>query len=385
MKQKTKILCAVALMALAWATAKAQDEGKSLTYPQIFIGLQGGGQTTLTDYNNWKLTTPTASFSIGSFFTPVVGTRLHFNGIWNKGGYRDDAEDFKYIYKYLTSDVDMLINLSTLIGRKNYYPMNVFLIGGIGLNYAWDNGEAFARNDKLTIAYGNRCFSHNARVGLGLEWNVSKHVGINLEVDANNLKDRYNSKMSEKGDWQLTAQLGVAYKFAAKKGAKSKEQGARNKEQVPPEVWETRQDTIWYDDVVEAPRPAESTRTWTVFYGSGQTDFTDESQLQAVVEFQKEWSDCKIEVKSYADLGTGNPQKNMELSRLRCENAVKALVDAGIPAASITSGYCGDTLQPFVENDKNRVTIIVAKGRKDGGEKKMVKKFRTKEVRYRVK
>ena len=51
----------------------------------------------------------------------------------------------------------------------------------------------------------------------------------------------------------------------------------------------------------------------------------------------------------------------------------------------LTSGYCGDTLQPFVENDKNRVTIIVAKGRKDGGEKKMVKKFRTKEVRYRVK
>ena len=314
-----------------------------------------------------------------------MGTRLHFNGIWNKGGYRDDAEDFKYKYKYLTSDVDLLINLSTLIGRKNYYPMNVFLIGGIGLNYAWDNGEAFARNNKLTIAYGNRCFSHNARVGLGLEWNVSKHVGINLEVDANNLKDRYNSKMSEKGDWQMTAQLGMAYKFAAKKGAKSKEQGARNKEQVPPEVWETRLDTIWYDDVVEAPRPAESTRTWTVFYGSGQTDFEDESQLQAVVAFQKEWSDCKIEVKSYADLGTGNPQKNMELSRLRCENAVKALVDAGIPAASITSGYCGDTLQPFVENDKNRVTIIVAKGRKDGGEKKMVKKFRTKEVRYRVK
>ena len=293
-------------MALAWATAKANAQEKTLTYPQFFVGIQGGGQTTLTDYNNWKLVTPTASFSVGSFFTPVVGARLYLNGIWNKGGYWDDAEDFKYIYKYLTSDVDMLINLSTLIGRKNYYPMNVFLIGGIGLNYAWDNGEAFARNDKLTIAYGNRCFSHNARVGLGLEWNVSKHVGINLEVDANNLKDRYNSKMSEKGDWQLTAQLGVAYKFAAKKGAKSKEQGARNKEQVPPEVWETRQDTIWYDDVVEAPRPAESTRTWTVFYGSGQTDFKDESQLQAVVEFQKEWSDCKIEVKSYADLGTGN-------------------------------------------------------------------------------
>ena len=344
-------------MALAWATAMAQDEGKSLTYPQIFIGLQGGGQTTLTDYNNWKLTTPTASFSIGSFFTPVVGTRLHFNGIWNKGGYRDEAEDFKYKYKYLTSDVDMLINLSTLIGRKNYYPLNVFLIGGIGLNYAWDNGEAFARNDKLTIAYGNRCFSHNARVGLGLEWNVSKHVGINLEVDANNLKDRYNSKMSEKGDWQLVAQLGVAYKFSAKKGTRSKVQEAKGREQVTAEVWETRQDTIWYDDVVEASKPMETSKTWTVFYDLGQSDFEANSQLQTIGAFLKEWHDCKVEVKSYADKRTGNPQKNMELSKQRCEKAVKALVDAGVPASSINSSYYGDTIQPFAENDKNRVTI----------------------------
>jgi len=90
-------------------------------------------------------------------------------------------------------------------------------------------------------------------------------------------------------------------------------------------------------------------------------------------------------VKSYADKKTGNPQKNMELSRQRCEKAVKALVDAGVPASSITSNYYGDTIQPFAENDKNRVTIILASGHKDGGEKKMVKKFRTKEVRYRVK
>ena len=373
-------------MALAWATANAQNGEKTLTYPQIFIGLQGGGQTTLTDYNNWKIATPTASFSIGSFFTPVVGARLHVGGIWNKGGYCDDAEDFKYSYKYLTTDLDMMVNLSALIGRKNYYPLNVMLIGGIGFNYAWDNGDALTHTDKLPLAFDDKCFSHNARIGLGLDWNVSKHVGISLEVDANNLKDRFNSKMSGKGDWQLTAQLGVAYKFAAKKSAgSSKEQGAKSTGQLPAEVWETRLDTIWYDDVVEASKPVESTKTWTIFYGSGQTDLEDNSQLQAIVAFRKEWSDCKIEVKSYADLATGNPEKNMELSRLRCEKAVKALVGAGIPASSITSDYCGDTIQPFAENDKNRVTIIVAKGKKDGREKKMVKKFRTKEVRYRVK
>lgn len=380
--RKSALLLAVCcLMPLA---ANAQENEKTLTYPQIFVGVQGGAQTTLTDYNNWKLATPTASFSFGSFFTPVIGARLHLNGIWNKGGYRDEAEDFKYKYKYLTTDLDMMVNLSTLIGRKSYYPLNVYLIGGVGLNYAWDNGDAFARKDKLLIAYENNCFSHNARVGLQLDWNVSKHVGINLEVNANNLKDRYNSKVSKKGDWQLTAQIGLAYKFAAKKGAKSKGQEAKNKEQVTAEVWETRQDTIWYDDVVEMPKSAESSKTWTVFYNVSESDLNADEQLAEIGAFLKDWQGCKVEVKSYADAKTGNPEKNMELSKQRCEKAVKALVDAGVPASVITSNYYGDTIQPFADNDKNRVSIIIASGHKGGGEKKMVKKFRTKEVRYRV-
>ena len=74
----------------------------------------------------------------------------------------------------------------------------------------------------------------------------------------------------------------------------------------------------------------------------------------------------------------------MQLSKQRMEKAVKALTDAGVPAASITSKYYGDTVQPYAENDKNRVTIIVATGLKDDSQKKMVRKFKTKEVRYRV-
>ena len=75
----------------------------------------------------------------------------------------------------------------------------------------------------------------------------------------------------------------------------------------------------------------------------------------------------------------------MELSKQRCEKAVKALTDAGVPASSITSSYYGDTIQPFAEIDKNRVSIIVATGLKDVSQKSKVKKYKTKDVRYRVK
>ena len=371
-----KNLFAAALLMLGMTvTANAQESEKTLTYPQLFFALQGGAQTTFTDFNNWKLMTPTASFSFGSFFTPVIGARLHFNGLWNKGGFKDDTDCFKYKYKYLTSDLDLLINLVTLFGKKNYYPLNVYLIGGVGLNYAWDNDDAAARTDKLPMAYDGGRFSHNARVGAQLDYNISKHVSINLEVAANSLKDRYNSKMSHTDDWQLTAQLGVAYKFAAKKAKKVIEE----------EVWETRVDTIWYDDAVFTPKVENGTATWTVFYKIRESDFEADEQLKLIGAFLKDHRECKVDIKSYADVETGNPKINMEYSRQRCEKAVKALTEAGVPAASITSAYFGDTVQPFAENDKNRVSIIVATGLKDVNQKDIVKKFKTKEVRYRVK
>ena len=372
-----KTLCAAAAVFMTFglaATANAQDGGKDLTYPQLFFGLQGGAQTTFTTgFDNWRLVTPTASFSFGSFFTPVIGARLHFNGIWNKGGYEDEAESFKYKYKYLTSDIDLMVNLVTLFGKKNYYPVNVYLIGGVGLNYAWDNDDAFAHQDKLPLAYEDSRFSHNARVGAMLDCNLSKHVSLNLEVSANNLMDRYNSKMSGKGDWQLTAQVGIAYKFAAKKAKKKVE-----------EEWETRIDTIWYDDAVFTPKVENGKATWTVFYKIRESDFEADEQLKLIGAFLKDHRECKVDIKSYADVETGNPKINMEYSKQRCEKAVKALTDAGVPASSITSSYYGDTVQPFAENDKNRVSIIVATGLKDVNQKDMVKKFKTKEVRYRV-
>ena len=382
---RIKNLCTVALVMLGLTvTANAQESEQTVSYPQLFFGLQGGGQTTFTDYNNWKLITPTASFSFGSFFTPVIGARLHFNGMWNKGGYFSNIEDFKYDYKYVSSNLDLLVNLVTLFGKKNYYPLNVYLIGGLGLNCAWDNNDAYARknvlNDMLPLAYEKNSLSHNARFGAQLDWNVSKHVSINVELDANTLKDRFNSKFHNKGDWQMVGQLGVTYKFAAKRSKKTPEA----LKQEAAEVWETRQDTIWYDDVVETPKEANGSNTWTVFYDIRESDFKADEQLAGIGAFLKDFHDCKVDVKSYADVETGNPQLNLELSKQRMEKAVKALTDAGVPASAITSNCYGDTIQPFAENEKNRVTIIVATGLKGAKDKKMVKKFKTKEVRYRV-
>lgn len=374
--KRTLAIAALAMGVSATAgaqTATTEDGLDYKPYPHMFLGVQGGAQTTFTNYDNMKLITPTTSLSFGAFFTPVVGARLHFNGWQNKGGFKDATQDFKYDYKYVTSDLDLMLNLVTLFGRKNYYPVNLYLIGGIGLNYAWDNDDAYANKAYMPKAYEKDKLFHNARVGAMLDWNLHKNLSLNLEVNANSLGDRYNSKSNGKDDWQLNAQVGLAVKFGYKKKEVKEE-------------WATRIDTIWYDDVALTPRVEDGTITWNVFYKIRESDFNDpDAQLNAIGQFLKDHRECKVTIKSYADVQTGNPKINMGYSKQRSEKAVKALVDAGVDKSIITAEYFGDTVQPFAENDKNRVSIITATGLKDVKDKYTVKKYRTKEVRYRVK
>ena len=370
-------LLATGIAAPAMAQESSATEKDYKPFPHMFIGIQGGGQTTFTNYNNAKLITPNTAVSLGGWFTPVVGSRLHVSGMWNQGGFKGGDNDYKYDYKYVTTDFDLMLNLVTLFGRKDYYPVNLYFIGGIGLNYAWDNDDAFVRKTDMPRAYKDDLFSHNARVGAQLDVNLHKNVSLNLEVDANSLGDRFNSKVNGSDDWQLTASLGLAVKFGYKKAKKAVAAPVE-------EEWATRMDTIWYDDVVESARVEDGKMTWNVFYPIDKSDFRAEAQLKAIGEFLKDHRECKVDVKSYADKGTGNPSYNKKLAAQRAEKAVKALVDAGVPKSSITSSSYGDTVQPFSENDKNRVSIIVATGLKDVKDKQSVKKFRTKEVRYRV-
>ena len=314
--------------------------------------------------------TPTASFSFGSFFNPIVGARLHFNGIWNKGGY----DDFKYDYKYLTSNLDLMINLVTLFGKKNYYPLNVYLIGGIGLNYAWDNDDAYDHRNKLELAYKKNQLSHNARVGAQLDYNISKHFSVNLEVAANSLGDRYNSKRSNRDDWQLTAQLGVAYKFGVPH--KVKENPTPNII-VDPTTIGTNTETESANTKVEIEKPQpkpepvptpvvkDENITRNIFFSLRGSEITakEQTKLAEVATWLKEHPTAKVTITGYADKGTGNATINARYAKQRAEAVAKELTNKyGIEVSRITTDSKGDTVQPFKdENDKNRVTIVIGK------------------------
>lgn len=357
MKNKRFIMMAASVLLMGGAVTAQAQEWKSFSY----VEAQGGLQLTSTNAPMDKLFTPTAALSFGHYFTPVVGARLHVNAWQAKSGFV--GLDQYYKWKYVTPDLDLMINLSNLLGSNQNRALNLILLGGVGLNYAWDNDELAALNvapQRVPLKWDDDRLSHNLRAGLRLETNQSKPLGLSLEVNANSLDDRFNSKTNDADDWQFTAMVGVSYRF-----------GYKGKKHIP--VTREIEESVWEDvpvkQLVKEKRPIVKTQPVKlhkeVFYAIRISDNVDPSVIQReVAEFMKKNPDSKVMVVGYADKGTGNARLNKMYAQKRAETFKKDLVEKhGCNADNIIIDSKGDTVQPFPEdNDKNRCVIIDAEG-----------------------
>ena len=362
-----KLLTIMAASLLTFGTANAQNSEVGRPKSYSFVELQGGAQFTASDIRLDKLVMPTAGFSIGHYFFPSVGLRLHVNGWKTKGGF--EQIDKYYKYNYITSDADLLVNLTNLFSKKSSHPLNLILIGGFGLTNAWDNDElkeiTAKYNDLNTdLAWNSHLLSHNIRAGLRLETDVTKPIGISLEVTANSLSDRFNSKTNTTDDWMFTAMLGVNFRFG-RKYAEPK--------------YTTRMvdvtETVLVDEpttiMVKEKRPVEKMEKKsireTVFFNIRESD-ADAAQgidkaIKDIADLMKTSDDAVFTITGYADKGTGNPKLNKKYAASRAKNVTDKLVNEhGIDASRITTDSKGDTVQPFEENDKNRCVIVTGDG-----------------------
>ena len=373
-------LLTAALFATAFSAQAQEAPDNYVSYPLAFIDLQGGAQVTpIRSYNNWKLITPTASVGFGVHFTPVVGARLHLNGMWDKSVYMVPSQDVKYKfnYKYATTDLDLMINVINLFTKNDYHPINAYLIGGIGLNYVWGNDDVPGLSD-----YNTRDrMSHNFRVGGMVDVKVTRNLSVNFELSANSLHDRFNAVIynrrmthSNTDDWQITAQLGVSYKF----GLPHKLKGDPNSNIiVDPTTIGAGTETgsantnVNIDKPAPAPTPAptpapvvvDNTITRNIFFGLRETKIpaTEMAKLAEVANWLKEHPSAKVTITGYADKGTGNANINARYAKQRAESVTRELVKRGVQASRITTDSKGDTIQPFNKNDENRVTVVIGK------------------------
>ena len=362
MKKFRKYLMAASLLCLG---SSVQAQGNEFTngkdykpYPHMFVTLQGGGQLTVTNYDHTKLITPVGAVSFGGYFAPAIGARLSVLGFQSKGGF--DALDKTYKFNFITTNADLLINLTNLFGQAKSRLFNVVLLGGVGLSYAWDNDkvhELIAQKRTLgtSAVWKDNLLSHNFRVGVQFDFNVSKHWNVMLEIDGNNLSDKFNSKRNGRNDWQATALVGVSYKFGFRK-------------QPIPEVVEIIETEVIVpvqpQPVVTPPAPVVEKVTplkTDIFFNLASAVILEkeQSKITEMVAWLKKYPKTKVSITGYADKDTGTSKINQMYSQERAESVKNALIKAGISADRITTAAKGSTVQPFSVNNENRVAICI--------------------------
>lgn len=283
---------------------------------------------------------PNASLSIGKMLAPEIGARLNVTRDFKNDEQKVTATpEPTFCKEDFTIDLDALFNLSTIFGKKDYYPFNVYMIAGLGYDHLGG--------------------------GFMADYNVAKNLSVTAETTLNSHKV-----------WR--AGLGLTFKFGGKKEKVAPVV-------VPEPVYATRIDTVWYDDTEYKTKAVTGDFTCNDHFAIAKTEPINESVIAKVSDFYKTYKNVKVEVTGYADKGTGNPTINMTLSQKRAETVAAALEAAGVPAEAMTVAWKGDTVQPFEENDENRAVIIKVSGETEEKYPVTVKKFRTEEVRYEVK
>ena len=373
-----KSLFAASLLALGTTSAMAQatytdQNGDEYTFNKhFFLDLQGGAQYTLGEAKFGDLLSPNVQLGLGYQFSPVFGMRLQANGWQSKGGwagfYAQKGEtpyNASYKFKYVAPGVDFMFNLSNLFCGWN--PNRVFnataFIGG-GANFAWGNDEVneIAANIKdqrsylLEYLWDGTKVRPFGRAGIDLEFKVSKSVSIMLEGNANITTDKYNSKKAGNADWYFNALAGLRINLGKSytKTEPVKETPRPVEEYVKPEPKTQPK--------VEEKKVEEIRRDVFFVINSNKIASNEESKIKEVVDFLNANPDAKVVVTGYADAGTGNDRINDAISAKRAAAVVKVLKEKyGIEESRITEDSKGARVQPFSENDKNRVSIMVAK------------------------
>ena len=371
-----KRIFAIVVSLLAVTALSAQEKERS--YDEFnghwFIGVQGGIGQTLGETSFGSLISPAAAVSFGYQFTPVWGLRAGISG-WQAKGAAVDATTSVYKFNYLQGSVDVMVDLCGIAGYRVSRAVNPYLFAGIGVNGAFNNGEAQDLSPRLpedNLLWDGSKVLPAGRFGVGMGVRITDAVHFNIEVNGNFMGDSFNSKRGSAVDWQLGALAGFTFKIGLKK----------DKEPVEEEPVLCYEDTVVAAPVAEPEDTAAATTTVAVvpaldsaayavadfeaveeniFFLIGKSEIrsSEEAKVEEIINVMSANPQTRVTVTGYADKETGSDERNMQLSKERAENVAAALIDAGIDPERITVLYKGSSEAPFDSQEENRVAICV--------------------------
>lgn len=311
------------------------------------------------------------SIALGKWFTPGLGLRTKFNGVWGRSVISEDKS--LNASKYWTLQEQALFNLSNMLMGYNEQRVWNFIPyagGGVGRN----------------MSYG--CYALGFSVGLLNTFRISQKVAFNFDINYGSYEPSFDgfsaggdSKLSLKGrDRAINVELGLTYRLGkstwksipdidAMQALSQSEIDALNaqladlmaeNERLGEELANAEQ------QVAPAPKePVTMTKVVaapvSVFFNLNKAVISSQRDLQnvaALVAVAKEQG-AKLVVTGYADSQTGSAERNRQLSEQRAEAVVAELLKMGVSRDQIETVAAGgvDTLTPTPYNRRATVEI----------------------------
>lgn len=365
------------LVAMGCSAAMAQQTTTETVFnPHWYVRGQIGGQYTLGEVKFGDLVSPNAQIAAGYNFTSLWGARIAVNAWQSKGGSKINGTKYDWKYNYVAPMVDATLNLTNLFGGfKANRLVDLTLFAGIGANIGFNNDEAWTANGDILAqqfpTYGEDYMQYLwdgskarfvGRAGIDVDFNVCERVAIGLELSANTLSDKYNSKKAGNSDWYFNGLIGAKVNL----GKTTKQKTVPAKVQIVEKIVEKPvekvvEKIVYRDRIVE--KKAEPLRR-EIFFTIRATQIVKEemAKVEEIANYLKANPNAKVVITGHADKGTGNATINKNLSEKRAKIVADTLVKKfGIAESRISYEAKGDAEQPFAENEKNRVSICIAK------------------------
>lgn len=309
--------------------------------------------------------------AIGKWFTPGIGLRTKFDGIWGK---QVNNEANHPLYNMVNLHEDVMFNLSNMFCGYNEKRVWNF-IPYVGLGWV-RNTDTDA--DEISYHFGLlNNFRVSKRVQIFADLNIAAYEGsidcANPDGWANNGK--YTSRHWDK---KIGLDLGVTYNLGKYNWEKTPDVDAlmaMNKEQMDAlnqSLKEQQDENARLRDLLAAEKnkkPVVTTQSSKELVGTAASVFfninsskiasrKDLVNVKELAEYAKN-NNAKLVVTGYADSKTGSADYNQKLSQKRAETVANELVKMGVNRDNIVVQAQGgvDSLSPFSYN--RRVTVKV--------------------------
>jgi outer membrane protein OmpA-like peptidoglycan-associated protein len=336
-----------------------------------FYGSQEGAfMKPKTLFKNYR-TNLGFSVALGKWFTPGIGLRTKFTGMWGRSIISEDKKT--NASKYWVINEQVLFNLSNMLcgySETRVWNFIPYVGAGVGRNMSYNT------------------YSMDLNAGILNMFRLSKKVAINLDINYGLFDPRFDgfsaTNSSTKNSFKnmartLSVEVGLTYNFGKAAWSKTPDveaikalsqgqidalnaqladanaENARLRNQIAnhkcPKAEGGEVKTV--KEIVSAPV--------SVFFNIGKSKIASQKDLQnvqAIADAAKA-NNAKIVVTGYADSKTGKANYNQSLSEKRANTVADALVNMGVDRSNIEINAAGgvDTLSPISYNRRATVEL----------------------------